>query len=157
VQLGRFFVAALTGPKFGALSTLHFFDCEDGAILKQETTVDGLFEIIRARSGRPAPATERLILICRDGRLFGADPKGRVYTGELQTSPKYAVRKSLLKGTYEIPIRRKLRWIPSLDNPSFGVPISGEVDPFALSQNATVFVGGKEVDIQITYLGPLPQ
>ncbi len=96
-------------------------------------------------------------MICRDGHLFGADPKGRVYTGELHTPPKYAVRKSLLKGTYEIPIRRKLPWMPSVGNPSFRVPISGEVDHFALSQNATVLVGGKEVDIQITYLGPLPQ
>ena len=48
-----------------------------------------------------------LILICRDGRLFGADPKGRVYTGELQALPTHAVRKSALKGTYEIPLKRK--------------------------------------------------
>lgn len=42
-------------------------------------------------------------------------------------------------------------------DPSFRVPITGEIDPFARSQNATVLVGGKEIDIQITYLGPLPQ
>ncbi len=125
--------------------------------MKQQTTFDGLFEIIRARSGHTAPATDRLILICRDGHLFGADPKGRVYTGEIDLRARRAARKTLMKGTYEIPMRRKLSWLPSVGNPSFRVPISGEVDPLALSQNATVLVGGKEIDIQITYLGPLPQ
>ncbi len=96
-------------------------------------------------------------MICRDGHLFGADPKGRVYTGEIDVQAKHAAHKTPMKGTYEIPIRRKLPSIPSLGNPSFRVPITGEIDPFARSQNATVFVGGKEIDIQITYLGPLPQ
>lgn len=119
--------------------------------------VDGLFEIIRARLGQPAPATDRLILICRDGRLFGADPKGRVYTGELQALPKDAVRKSALRGTYEIPLKRRSPRGFMPRDPSFRVPITGEIDPFARSQNATVLIGGKEIDIQITYLGPLPQ
>ena len=156
MKLERFFVATPTGPSFGALSTL-IFHRKDGAKLKQETTVDGLFEIIRARLGQPAPATNRLILICRDGRLFGADPKGRVYTAELRALPTHAVRKSALKGTYEIPLKRKSPrgFVPP--DPSFRVPITGELDPFARSQNATVLVGGKEIDIQITYLGPLPQ
>jgi hypothetical protein len=135
------------------------FICQwaEGAKLKQETTLDGLFEIIRARLGQPAPATDRLILISRDGRLFGADPKGRVYTGELQRQPMQAESKSFLKGTYEIPLKRKSPrgFVPP--DPSFRVPITGELNPFARSQNATVFVGGKEIDIQITYLGPLPQ
>jgi hypothetical protein len=129
---------------------------EEGAKLTQETTVDGLFEIIRARLGQPAPATNRLILICRDGHLFGADPKGRVYTGELHAQPKHPAGKTFLKGTYEIPLRHKSPHDFAPRDPSFKVAITGEVDPFARSQNATVLIGGKEVDIQITYLGPLP-
>ena len=35
-------------------------------------------------------------------------------------------------------------------------PISGEVDPSAPRQNATVLVGRKLIDIEIMYLGPLP-
>jgi hypothetical protein len=37
------------------------------------------------------------------------------------------------------------------------VGISGEIDPGARRQNTTIFVGGRPVDIEITYLGPLPK
>jgi hypothetical protein len=130
---------------------------EESAKVKQEQAADGLFEIIRARLGQPAPATDRLILICRDGRLFGADPKGRVYMGRLHARPRHAAPRSVLKGTYEIPLKRRSRRRTAPADPSFAVPITGEIDPLARSQSATILVGGKRIDIQITYLGPLPQ
>jgi hypothetical protein len=37
------------------------------------------------------------------------------------------------------------------------VRISGEIDPSARRQNTTILVGGNAVDIEITYLGPLPK
>jgi len=36
------------------------------------------------------------------------------------------------------------------------VSISGEIDPGARIQNTTVLIGRKTIDIEITYLGPLP-
>lgn len=124
--------------------------------MKQRTAVDGLFEVIRARVHKPAHTSDRFILICRKGRLFGADPRGRVYTGELQTEPKQAASRTSLRGTYKIPLRQRSPRHPAPPEPSFAVSITGEIDPYALSQNATVLVGGKQIDIQITYLGPLP-
>lgn len=124
--------------------------------MKQRTAVDGLFEVTRAPVHKPAHASDRFILICRKGRLFGADPRGRVYTGELDAQPKHATLRASLHGTYKIPLRQRSLRRPAPPEPSFAVPITGEIDPYALSQNATVLVGGKQVDIQITYLGPLP-
>jgi hypothetical protein len=124
--------------------------------MKQRTAVDGLFEVIRARVHKPAHASDRFILICRKGRLFGADPQGRVCTGELAAQSKHAGPRTSLRGTYKIPLRRRSGHYPARTKPSFTVPITGEIDPCALSQNATVLVGGKQIDIQITYLGPLP-
>ncbi|WP_045834732.1 hypothetical protein [Hyphomicrobium sp. 99] len=125
--------------------------------MKDQKAVDGLFEVIRTRVPEPAHASDRFILICRKGRLFGADPRGRVYMGELHAQPKHAPRRTSLCGTYRIPLRQRSPRRPAPPEPSFAIPITGEIDPFALSQNATVRVGGKEIDIQITYLGPLPR
>ena len=125
--------------------------------MKVQTAVDGLFEVVRTRAPERASASERFILICRKGRLFGADPQGRVYLGELHGSKGPAPRRTSLRGTYKIPLRQRSPHIPAPPEPSFTVPITGEIDPFALSQSATVLVGSKEVDIQITYLGPLPR
>ncbi len=131
-------------------------DWIEGAKLYEKVTVDGLFEITRVKSRRPATATNRLILVCRAGRLFGADPEGRVYTGRLWTQRKRTVLMSVLKGTYEIPLKH-LSWrCATIRDPSIRVPITGEVDPLARSQNVTVCVGGRPIDIAITYLGPLP-
>lgn len=124
--------------------------------MNHQTTVDGLFEIVLTRPRRHAAATGRLILICRSGRLFGADPKGRVYTGRLVTHQKRAVRMSYLRGTYEIPLKRSSVRRAWAKDPSILVPITGEVDPLARSQSATVCVGGRNIDIEINYLGPLP-
>ncbi|MGO4684222.1 hypothetical protein [Hyphomicrobium sp. 2TAF46] len=124
--------------------------------MKDQMAVDGLFEVVRAHNAEPAHASNRFILICRKGRLFGADPRGRVYMGELKAPPKKAPRRTSLRGTYRIPLRRKSPRPPPV-KPSFAVPISGEIDPFALFQNTTVHVGGKEINIEIRYLGPLPK
>ena len=124
--------------------------------LKQPMAVEGLFEIARVPSRQPA-LSDRVILVCRAGRLFGADPSGRVYTGVLHADAREALRSSLLKAAYEIP--RKGRHAPNPDPGRAGrmVPISGAIDPSARCQSTTVLVGGKPIDIEITYLGPLPQ
>jgi hypothetical protein len=123
--------------------------------LNQQISVDGLFEIVRAKPAQHAPATSRLVLVCRGGRLFGADPEGRVCLGRL-LAQKQAVRMSTLNGTYEIPQRRPSSRHPSAHPPSVQFPITGEVDPLARSQNVTICIGVRKIDIQITYLGPLP-
>jgi hypothetical protein len=122
----------------------------------QRKATDGLYEIIRPRVRRQAHASERFILICRKGRLFGADPEGRVYTGELDAQSKHAAARTILRGTYKIPLRYRSARHPARPKPSYAVPITGEIDPYALSQSATVLVGSKQINIQITYLGPLP-
>ena len=125
--------------------------------LKQPTLVERLFEIAPLPYKQPSGAGYRVILICRAGRLFGADPAGRVYTGVLQANPKQALKRSYLKVVGEAPHRRRPRTRLPARSGVAAVRISGEIDPSARRQNTTILVGGKAVDIEITYLGPLPK
>jgi hypothetical protein len=106
---------------------------------------------------QPSTGADRVILVCRAGRLFGADPSGRVYTGVLKANSSKIFRRSCLKVACQTPRRRR----PMARQPSrravAAVGISGEIDPGARRQNTTIFVGGRPVDIEITYLGPLPK
>ena len=68
--------------------------------------VEGLFEIAPLPYKQPSGVAYRVVLICRAGRLFGADPAGRVYTGVLQANPKQALKRSYLKVVGEAPYRR---------------------------------------------------
>jgi hypothetical protein len=94
-------------------------------------------------------------LICRAGRLLGADPAGRVYTGV--QNPKQALKRSYFKVVGEGPHRRRSRTRLPARSGVAAVRISGEIDPSARRQKTMIFVGGKAVDIEITYLGPLPK
>lgn len=120
----------------------------------KHTAVEGLFEIARLASGRRAGADQRMFLICRDGRLFGADPAGTVYTGELRMRSRHSA-KPRLEAACEAHGGRGARLRSG--NRTTGVSIWGEIDPSAERQNTTVLVGRKPVEIEITYLGPLPQ
>jgi hypothetical protein len=133
--------------------------------LKQPMAVEGLFEIARVPSRQPAESG-CVILVCREGRLFGADPSGRVYTGVLHANAQEALPSSFLKAVYEVPrkgkhaprhVPRHPQSPPAPFRAGRTVPISGEINPSARRQSATVLVGGKPIDIEITYLGPLPQ
>ncbi|RUP00221.1 hypothetical protein [Hyphomicrobium sp.] len=123
--------------------------------MNQRICSEGLFEVVRVHSTRIAPATSRLILACRGDRLLGADQTGRVYMGRLLPQRLPTTRKLVLQGTYDIPLRcRPLRDIRN--RASFRLPISGEIDPLARFQHTSVWVGSRRIDIEISYLGPLP-
>ena len=85
---------------------------------------------------------------------------GGIYTGVLKANGDRAPDRSRLQGIYEIP--RAERSSSALASPStyatrLSVPVFGEIDPSALCQLTTILVGRKPVDIEITYLGPLPR
>jgi len=116
---------------------------------------DGLYEIALYRHRQPIASEGHALLVCRSGRLFGADARGRIYKGRLRLYAKHAVRKGFLDIIYETPPRVKPRRGSTVDMQSI-VSISGEIDPMARSQRTKVLVGSRIVDVKITYLGPLP-
>lgn len=116
---------------------------------------DGLYEIVLYRHRQPIGPAGRALLVCRSGRLFGADARGRVYKGRLRLYAKHAVRKGFLDAIYETPPRVKPRRGTTTDMQSV-VSISGEIDPIARSQHTKILIGRKTVAVKITYLGPLP-
>jgi hypothetical protein len=125
-------------------------------IRKEPMFVDGIYEIAFARRSRSIRAGDGAVLICRDGTLFGADPRGRIYRGTLHPIAKRAIRKSFLSAFYESPPRSRRTTRNAAAMTRNAVRVSGEIDPSARSQSITIFVGRKAVDIEITYVGPLP-
>lgn len=117
--------------------------------------VDGIYEIAFARRNQSIRAGNRAILVCRAGTLFGADPRGRIYRGMLHSSAKRAMRKSFLSAFYESPPRSRLPTRAAATRRN-AVPVSGEIDSSARTQSTTILVGRKAIDIEITYVGPLP-
>lgn len=69
----------------------------------------------------------------------------------LQANPKQALERSYLKVVGEAPHRCRPRARLPARSGVAAVPI------WARRQNTTILVGGKAVDIEITYLGPLPK
>ncbi len=120
--------------------------------MNQPVAVSGLFEAVRATRG----PSGRLILVCRDGRLFGADPEGRVYLGRILTL-SHSRPKTVLRGTYQIPRRCRPSRRPDSQSPYLQFPIQAEIDPSAKAQDVTVQIGDRNIEIRITYLGPLPR
>jgi hypothetical protein len=116
---------------------------------------DGLYEIALYRHRQPIGSEGHALLVCRSGRLFGADSRGRIYKGRLRLYAKHAVRKGFLDAIYETPPRAKPRRGTTVDMQNI-VSISGEIDPMARSQHTKILVGSRTVAVRITYLGPLP-
>jgi hypothetical protein len=137
-------------------TTVILCQVDVGAKLDQRTTLDGIFEVTRARSVPSAATTSRLILICRDGRLFGADSKGRVYTGQLIAERASPIPRLSLRGVYEMPLQRRPPWRAESRPHSVSLPIFGMIDPHLRTQKTTVRFGASLIDIEINYLGPLP-
>jgi hypothetical protein len=116
---------------------------------------DGLYEIVLHRKRQPIGSEGHALLVCRSGRLFGADARGRIYKGRLRLYAKHTVRKGFLDAIYETPPKTKPRRGTTVDMQSV-VSISGEIDPMARNQQTKILVGRRTVSVKITYLGPLP-
>jgi|ThiBiot_300_plan_2_1041538.scaffolds.fasta_scaffold23475_2 hypothetical protein len=115
---------------------------------------DGLYEIVLSRQGSSFAPQGRALLLCRAGKLFGADPRGRLYRGRLRLYAKHDLRRGFINAVYETPPRLRVAPGTTKDMLSI-VPISCEIDPCARSQSTTVLVGRKSIGVNITYLGPL--
>jgi hypothetical protein len=126
--------------------------------VKQSAIVEGVFEIAPSRNRQLSGADSRVIVVCRAGRLFGGDPNGRVDTGVLRANAEHALREATSQRQVACerpPARRSLR--APARRTGAAVPIFGEIDPSARRQITTVLVNGRPVDIEITYVGPLPR
>jgi hypothetical protein len=115
---------------------------------------NGLYEVALVGQRRSRGPRGRALLVCQDGRLFGADPRGRLYRGRLRLYAKHATRRGFVNAVCETPPRAKVA--PGMTTEMLSVvSIAGEIDPLARTQSTTVLVGRKAVNVEIKYLGPL--
>ena len=90
--------------------------------------------------------------IMRDGFIIGSDRLGAVFTGAPGS-------RACERVTVELTVPPGGELITGFRAGPAGatVKVLTQLDPEKLSQTATVFVAGEPVEIQVCYLGPLPE
>jgi hypothetical protein len=94
------------------------------------------------------------LAMLRDGKILGSDPWGGVFMGSCEFDPASCVNTVRLR--FEIPPEGKL--ITGFDAGPNGavIDIVGAIPAGAPSATTVVEVAGTPVNVELTYLGPLP-
>jgi hypothetical protein len=113
---------------------------------------DGLYRLtypIDARGTR-----ETALAMVRDGVLFGSDPYGGVYQGATISIEGHASYRITLTGIVPPGGELITGEIAGEDGAAFD--LSGIFDPTADHQTIRVQIGDATVQVEVQYLGPLP-
>ncbi|MGQ0455940.1 MAG: hypothetical protein ACT4OU_02635 [Hyphomicrobium sp.] len=115
---------------------------------------DGLYKIVYPVSEQPLREFDEALAIVRRGRIFASDRHGGVYRGYgAAPAEGQACRVAL---TAEVPAGGEL--VTGFDGGGDGAltAIFGDLDPCARRQHAVIHVAGAPLEIDVSYLGPLP-
>ena len=115
---------------------------------------DGMYRVAYFSVEQPEREEDAALAVVRDGKIMGSDPQGGVYisTGVLGI-PNGAAQVAL---TAQIPPGGTLVTGFEAGADGASLAVSGLLDVNATAQRTTVTIGGQAVDIEVTYLGPLP-
>ena len=94
------------------------------------------------------------LAVLRDGKILGSDPWGGVFVGSCEFDPAACVNTVRLR--FEVPPEGKL--ITGFDAGPAGavIDIVGAIPSGAAAAKTVVDVAGAPVNVELTYLGPLP-
>ena len=123
---------------------------------RQPQFANRLLQLEYLRTPQSHDATTRLLMVCRQGRLFGADEKGAVYSGTLDECSYAPQARAVINLAGETP-QDDQSAVPRAANATINVSISGEIDTSAPAQRTTIAINGEPVEAVITNLGLLRQ
>ena len=115
---------------------------------------DGIYRIAYSSGLQPERVDDEALVIVRDGQIMGSDPHGGVYLGTTSIHPHAGAAVFSLRA--EVPPEGVLVTGFTAGSEGASLTVSGTIDPQAKNQHATVNIGGENVVIEVTYLGPLP-
>lgn len=115
---------------------------------------NGLYKITYATSSEPTDEPGEVLAVVRRGRIFGSDRFGAVYRGYDATTAKD--QGVIVNVTADVPPGGELMTGFSGGENGAQAQIVGRVDPAAKQQRAIFDVAGSPLEIDITFLGPLP-
>jgi hypothetical protein len=115
---------------------------------------DGLYKIAYPVFAQSLRELEEAVAVVSRGRVFASDRHGGVYRGA--GVPTADGRGLQVEMTATVPADGELA--TGFEGGRYGAlaAISGYVDPAAPSQHAIVQISGMPIEIEISYIGPLP-
>lgn len=116
-----------------------------------ENGIYGLY--FTAAHASAAEAAEALAVL-RDGKVLGSDPWGGVFAGSCEFDPANSVNKVKLQ--FDVPPEGTLVTGFSAGPDGALLEIAGTVQRAGPQMSTVVEVAGALVNVQLTYLGPLP-
>ena len=116
---------------------------------------DGLYQVAYFTIGQSPRECDHILASVRDGKILGSDRHGGIYLGGANSGASHDAT-GLVQLICEIPPGGEL--VTGLAAGPDGVTISasGVFDPVAAKQKIIVELAGKQLEIEISYLGPLP-
>ena len=116
---------------------------------------DGLYQVAYGVPDQAGGAREHFLASVRNGSIFGSDAHGGTYYGRDGTPLSGGL--GLVQLACHIPPGGEL--VTGFEGGEVGaaVAVRGEFDPSAFPLTSVVDVGGAPVEIEINYLGPLPE
>ena len=96
----------------------------------------------------------RALAILRDGKILGSDPWGGLFTGLYDYDPRHCLNKVRLR--FDVPPEGVLVTGFCAGPTGATLDIVGAFERTAPKMVTVVDVSGTPVEVQLTYLGPLP-
>ena len=94
------------------------------------------------------------LAVLRDGKILGSDPWGGVFSGSCEFDPK--ARRNKVRVRFDVPPEGTLITGFSAGPTGSVLDIVGDVEATSPSAVTVVEVAGTPVNVELTYLGPLP-
>lgn len=115
---------------------------------------DGIYHVAYAADTQTPGCHDEALAIVRDGKILGSDRNGGVYSGFVDQDGS-GDRDSVVL-ICEVPPGGELVTGFSAGPHGAIIPISGVVAADALWQQTRLMIAGQALDIELAYLGPLP-
>lgn len=97
---------------------------------------------------------DHALAVMRDGKIIGSDRMGGVFTGEERCAPRAGDSVSV---KFTVPPGGELITGFVAGPKGANVKIKTPLDPEKLAQFAVIDVAGEPVEVEVIYLGPLPE
>ena len=115
---------------------------------------DGIYRLdYRAQDAREEDGGQALAVL-RDGKILGSDPWGGLFTGLYDYDPRDCRNKVRLR--FDVPPEGVLVTGFCAGPKGATLDIVGTFEPTAPKMVTVVELSGTPVEVQLTYLGPLP-
>lgn len=115
---------------------------------------EGIYSLTCRVNDRQMDESDAALAVLRNGKILGSDRQGGLFTGSYEYDA--ATQRNKMHVRLQVPPNGVLFTGGGAGPGGAVVDIVGAFDRAAPASNAVVDVRGEQVELQLTYLGPLP-